>query len=226
MKEYILEKKPCSVKIVMQGSAVAGVLIYHKKYSHSTGNASFACDYASCSVSYDSVGRLRYHKQSVHSNDASNSFVCEFENCSKTFRRKKQLTAHIKIHTGERKINEKEAKPCNICGNKVKQFRRHAKTHLGIESLKSYQCDDCGKLYTNARSLHLHEKIVHLGQKEIQCEYCDITFTRLSSLKVHKLTHIKETPFRCEHCSQGYKEKRNLMKHIGKEHRIESSDDL
>ena len=39
------------------------------------------------------------------------------------------------------------------------------------------------------------------------------------------LSHTKELPFRCEYCSAGYKEKRNLKKHMIKSHpEIEQTD--
>ena len=94
-------------------------------------------------------------------------------------------------------------------------LKRHLKSHLGI---KDNKCDQCGKLYSSDRSLQQHITRVHLGQREFECELCEKTFTRIASLKVNNLTHTNEVPFKCEYCPQGYKEKRNLMKHIERQH--------
>merc|ERR1719427_1984675 len=72
-------------------------------------------------------------------------------------------------------------------------------------------------MFSHKPSLQQHVAIAHLGQRAFQCQECGKSFTRITSLKVHKLIHTNENPHKCEFCNQGYKEKRNLMKHIEKQ---------
>jgi KRAB domain-containing zinc finger protein len=81
-----------------------------------------------------------------------------------------------------------------------------------------WEVKNCGKQFRNKPILKQPVAITHLGQREFQCQECGKSFTRVSTLKVHKLTHNNEIPYRCEFCSQGYKEKRNLMKHTERQH--------
>jgi len=112
---------------------------------------------------------------------------------------------------------------CTECGKVFytkANLQRHLKAHLGI---KDFQCVDCGKQYSSERSLQQHVAIVHHGQRGFECQECGKSFTRVTSLRVHRLTHTNETPYRCEFCPQGYKEKRNLLKHIERQHSTEST---
>jgi hypothetical protein len=84
--------------------------------------------------------------------------------------------------------------------------------------IKEFQCVDCGNQFRNKPSLKQPVAITHLGQEEFQCQECGKSITRVSSLKVPNLTHTNEIPYRCEFCIQGIKEKRNLIKHIEKQH--------
>ena len=55
-------------------------------------------------------------------------------------------------------------------------------------SLKLYNCEDCGKTYTNSGHLARHQR-VHTGVKPYLCEVCHRSFQRKEHLKRHLATH-------------------------------------
>ena len=155
------------------------------------------------------------------------------EKCGHQFASPSGLRAHKVKHEIEEgtispeKLQRMEEKriECEVCGKPFynqSNYDRHMKGHQGI---KEFQCNQCGKAYTSKRSMEQHVDVVHLGKKSFVCNVCNQSFGRTTTLRVHMLSHTKELPFRCEYCSAGYKEKRNLKKHMMKSHpEIEQSD--
>ena len=155
------------------------------------------------------------------------------EKCGHKFASPSGLRAHKVKHEIEEgtispeKLQRMEEKrmDCEVCGKPFynqSNYDRHMKGHQGI---KEFQCNQCGKAYTSKRSMEQHVDVVHLGKKSFVCNVCNQSFGRTTTLRVHMLSHTKELPFRCEYCSAGYKEKRNLKKHMMKSHpEIEQTD--
>jgi len=162
-----------------------------------------------CGKEFNVKSNLRKHEKS---HLESKDFQCV--DCGKLYRSERNLKEHVTIvHLKSNYIF-----PCHLCDkefNKKSILNGHLKCHLGI---KDFQCVDCGKMFRKKPSLQQHVAIAHLGQRAFQCQECGKSFTRITSLKVHKLIHTNENPHKCEFCNQGYKEKRNLMKHIEKQH--------
>ena len=50
--------------------------------------------------------------------------------------------------------------------------------------------------------------------KQFKCDVCGFAFGVLSGLKVHKLTHLEDKPFKCEICPKQFIQQANLIKHI------------
>ncbi|KAG8889038.1 hypothetical protein FRB98_005935 [Tulasnella sp. 332] len=51
------------------------------------------------------------------------------------------------------------------------------------------------------------------GSKIFECPGCDLTFTRLSALKQHMLSHTGEKPHSCQHCGRRFSLASNLRRH-------------
>uniref|UniRef100_A0A674ALE8 Zinc finger protein 143a n=1 Tax=Salmo trutta TaxID=8032 RepID=A0A674ALE8_SALTR len=74
---------------------------------------------------------------------------------------------------------------------------------------KSFRCDyeGCGKLYTTAHHLKVHERY-HTGDRPYLCDHlgCGKKFATGYGLKSHIRTHTGEKPYRCQevHCSYPY----------------------
>nr|XP_040140701.1 zinc finger protein 143 isoform X9 [Ictidomys tridecemlineatus] len=84
---------------------------------------------------------------------------------------------------------------------------------------KAFQCkyDGCGKLYTTAHHLKVHERS-HTGDRPYQCEHqgCGKAFATGYGLKSHVRTHTGEKPYRCseDNCTKSFKTSGDLQKHI------------
>ncbi|XP_037110652.1 zinc finger protein 143 isoform X1 [Syngnathus acus] len=83
---------------------------------------------------------------------------------------------------------------------------------------KAYRCEheDCGKLYTTAHHLKVHERS-HTGDKPYMCDYpgCGKKFATGYGLKSHSRTHTGEKPYRCQelNCCKSFKTSGDLQKH-------------
>ena len=98
---------------------------------------------------------------------------------------------------------------------------------------KSYECDECGKLFVRRdhlkrHMLKLHGDVYHRKtssfasisrtkldnkEEEFYCNECGKNFTRKDHLKRHKLTHSGEKPFSCEYCEGRFTRADALMQH-------------
>ncbi|KAJ8247548.1 hypothetical protein GJAV_G00247610 [Gymnothorax javanicus] len=84
---------------------------------------------------------------------------------------------------------------------------------------KSFRCsyEGCGKLYTTAHHLKVHER-VHTGDRPYICDRlgCGKTFATGYGLKSHIRTHTGEKPYRCQefNCQKSFKTSGDLQKHI------------
>ncbi|XP_033909440.1 zinc finger protein 143-like isoform X1 [Acipenser ruthenus] len=86
-------------------------------------------------------------------------------------------------------------------------------------SEKAFRCEyeGCGKLYTTAHHLKVHERS-HTGDRPYQCEHigCGKAFATGYGLKSHIRTHTGEKPYRCQemNCNKSFKTSGDLQKHI------------
>uniref|UniRef100_UPI00358DE77B zinc finger protein 143-like n=1 Tax=Myxine glutinosa TaxID=7769 RepID=UPI00358DE77B len=84
---------------------------------------------------------------------------------------------------------------------------------------KAFRCNyvDCGRLYTTAHHLKVHER-AHTGDRPYRCEHpsCGKAFATGYGLKSHLRTHTGEKPYQCpdETCQKGFKTSGDLQKHI------------
>ena len=195
-------------------------------FQHHGAEKPFKCE--ECGKGFISRPELANH---LRTHSGEKPFDCE--KCGQHFASPSGLRAHKVKHEIEegtispeklQRIEDKRM-DCEVCGKPFynqSNYDRHMKGHKGI---KEFQCNQCGKAYTSKRSLEQHIDVIHLGKKSFVCNICNQSFGRTTTLRVHMLSHTKELPFRCEYCSAGYKEKRNLKKHMMKSHpEIEQTD--
>ncbi|NXO22840.1 ZNF76 protein, partial [Cisticola juncidis] len=84
---------------------------------------------------------------------------------------------------------------------------------------RAFRCGykDCGRLYTTAHHLKVHER-AHTGDRPYTCDFpsCGKAFATGYGLKSHVRTHTGEKPYKCpeDMCSKAFKTSGDLQKHI------------
>ena len=106
---------------------------------------------------------FKLHIRTAHEKkeERAASFQCNQDECTKTFKGKGPLNAHInKVHV---------ISTCRLCDKQVKNLDHHFNL---IHSDKKYQCDKCAKEFAIIANLEEHEKVEHQGLRYF-CRYSD-----------------------------------------------------
>lgn len=178
----------------------------------------------------------------IHSNNRK-AYKCEF--CTKEFLCGKAYRSHILSHTKskadfscdqcERMFYSKHALgihvrskhnmlsiPCEVCG-KTYPSKFKLDLHVESEHLKTnheLECEICSKKYPTRHKLLLHQYKHRIGEEKRKCtvEGCCVTFSHLSSLKIHLQTEHEGKRFHCifPGCSTKYTGKHKLKAHLSK----------
>ena len=78
---------------------------------------------------------------------------------------------------------------------------------------------NCDKAYSTLKALRKHHKLTHqVDIESVTCKVCNKQLATKYKLKAHMLVHSDAKPFSCTHCSDTFKERRNVIKHIKLKH--------
>ena len=151
------------------------------------------------------------------------------------------------------KMEEQICINCNFRSACHKSFRSHdckvtvnGKTYTGWQARNMRKCEyeNCDFHSYNPRDIKRHVEVIHLKEKNYQCEYCEEKFSYFEYMKKHikvrhlglgekceicnksvmdMSTHLRQhsnnsKKFKCEHCEKNFSQKSNLKKHVAKIH--------
>ncbi|XP_063234095.1 zinc finger protein 676-like [Bacillus rossius redtenbacheri] len=130
-----------------------------------------------------------------------NSYTCDL--CKRSFSDKSFLIRHIKSHSTAEKTADKPFK-CNLCSSAFK-FELCLEYHSLVHTTRSrpFECKLCGKIFMK-------------GDVESHIAVCSRNNTSGKKSNVSRLDGGERGQFYCNHCSQPFKTRDNLNRHIGK----------
>ena len=134
--------------------------------------------------------------------------------CGKAFNAKPDLKSHQKIH------DSKRTHDCRFCGklfSRKSNMDRHVKSHL---NLREFQCTECSKAFNSKPDLVAHQKL-HTAKREGDidwlmghiCRYCGKTFIKKCNLTRHLKSHLNLREFQCAECGKAFNTKPDLKGH-------------
>ena len=201
----------------------------------STAKADFPCPFKSCDLFFSTRDMIENHILTAHKakeeikckhcgkkflnhsklnqhllSHENRLFVCMAEGCEKSFKLKRYLIQHSKVHEEKRGLN------CQLC-NKLLAGPRELKAHLRVHTgEKPYFCKECGASFRNRSTCNTHMK-VHSNQRNHVCPepQCNHAFIQLGDLRKHmRSKHTNERPFSCDQCGKTFARSDYLLKHM------------
>ena len=119
---------------------------------------------------------------------------------------------HIKLKHGSNKTfsdNYTSSTDCEVIFNDVSKVQ--------MEKAEIYECEICGKGFSNERYLKKHKE-VHDSTRKFECSVCKKKFKSQKHLTVHDKIHRQEYATECEYCDAKFVQRQNLKPHIKKHH--------
>lgn len=96
-----------------------------------------------------------------------------------------------------------DAYTCNQCGKKFTQAC-NLKVHQRVHQRDGlHLCSHCGKGYSSFSDLRRH-RCSQTGDKPYTCTLCGNRFSRLWNLKLHRRIHTQEKPHQCTVCNKSF----------------------
>ncbi|WP_422459598.1 C2H2-type zinc finger protein [Endozoicomonas sp. ALB115] len=88
---------------------------------------------------------------------------------------------------------------------------------------KKFMCSysGCGKKFVTDGTRRIHERSIHLNEKNFKCQTCKKRFFHRSDFIKHTYIHKGIKPYLCLKCKTSFSQSSNLFTHIKKHHHIQ-----
>jgi KRAB domain-containing zinc finger protein len=213
----------------------------HMGKKHLTENGRLLCGLEGCNklTTYLSIQVLLHHVRTVHDRV---KYICKTCNmpyrkwkshklehslellpctdCDLTFKSKKSLELHSKIHSGHVAEQPKQISPklsCDSCAFQTTEVMKHKQflltMHKRIHNEGSLVCDMCTFVTKKPFVFKKHLTEEHDIGTVLQCTFCDYSTTSLSHFPNHVARHTREKTYKCDECDFKSHFKESIRKH-------------
>ena len=126
----------------------------------------------------------------------------------------KEVSATQETETSKMEISETQDTEVSETAKKMDEKKYVPVIQIGKNNkeIRTYKCEECGKMYKNINHLLRHE-LVHKGEK-FTCDVCQRSFTRKDTLTVHLNPHTGERSYACTQCPKSFYTASNLKRHV------------
>ncbi|CAD5227977.1 unnamed protein product [Bursaphelenchus xylophilus] len=154
-----------------------------------------------CSRQFADRDQLNVHYTHTHRDKPQ--YECDI--CHLVFSVKRELSTHLRIHSGE------QPHKCDKCGKEFgtrQLLKKHNMWHTGE---RSHVCDHCGKAFFQKGHLTQH-LMIHKGGRPHKCDLCEKTFIFKFDLNRHMKIHL-ERGHSCRACQKSFSSSVELDTH-------------
>ncbi|XP_014243380.1 zinc finger protein 569-like [Cimex lectularius] len=171
------------------------------------------------SCDYKSAFRKKLHQHEKIHKDGKD-FVCSV--CLMTFKQKNQLRNHQAYHlkgsSSDLAPNWVKKRECDQCKKMFSDAKALKKHVQAVHSkLRPYICQVCGHCSATKDMLRMHLR-QHSGEKPHTCNVCSFSTGDHNTLRRHMLRHMGLKPYQCPHCSFSAIQSSSLKTHLSKQH--------
>jgi KRAB domain-containing zinc finger protein len=133
---------------------------HHVLYDHFGERYRFRCDL--CDFQAVTASKLRQH---LMSHEKERPFACP--TCPQAFRTRPKLRDHVRIvHEREKSLT------CSECQATFARGRDLRKHHAARHAKIVHPCDRCGKTFSCAQTLRVHQRNAHSERPQLICHRC------------------------------------------------------
>ncbi|XP_014668513.1 PREDICTED: zinc finger protein 423-like [Priapulus caudatus] len=170
----------------------------------------YAC--GDCDREFPCLSNLQGHAK-LH---AARCAPCRCPTCGKEFALARNLTIHLRSHSGEKPY---ECPICKKCFARKENRKTHMKSHAGR---RPFMCPQCGKMFARKNHVKSHIQSHFRDAARGACATCGAQFADTAALWQHlKTAHDLPAEAVCHVCNETFALKRNYQRHMKKSHGID-----